>query len=81
MFNPLVERVLPCILGKPDQKFHLTLRPLESCTETVMKGDWRSAVLCMTSLSRWNERYVREDSFTGGALENKKRRDEQEAQR
>ncbi len=33
-----------------------------------MKGDWRSAVLCMTSLSRWNERYVSEDSFTGGAL-------------
>lgn len=46
----------------------LTLRPLESCTETVMKGDWRSAVLCITSLSRWKDRYVSDDSFTGGAF-------------
>lgn len=33
-----------------------------------MNGDCRSAVLCITSLSRLNDRYVSDDSFTGGAL-------------
>lgn len=46
----------------------LTLRPLESWTDTVIKGDCRSAVLCMTSLSRLNDKYVSDESFTGGAF-------------